>query len=86
MGRYAITDSPVEKARKAGPTGNGNWAGYDSVYTAISKACEKMAEDRYVWLSDIHVATMADLGSGHGERMKNRLCWLIVNGYVEQQG
>ena len=69
-------DSPVERARKEGPCGDGNWPGYAVVYRNISKAAEKMGMDRHMRCSEIHVATMADLGSGHEERMKYRQMWL----------
>lgn len=80
--QYRLEDSPVEKARKDGPRGNGDWPVFDSVYTKISQACEKMAREPYVHLSDIHVETMADLGSGHEERMKYRLSWLRSYGWL----
>lgn len=69
-------DSPVERERKAGPCGDGNWPGFSAVYAKISAAAEKMARAPHVHLYADHVATMADLGSGHEERMKYRLHWL----------
>jgi hypothetical protein len=42
-----------------------------------------MARQRYVYLSDDHVQTMADLGSGCEERMKSRLWWLRTYGYID---
>lgn len=75
-------DSPVEEARKAGPCGDGNWPGYSEVYRRIAAACDKMAVTPYLHLSDIHVDTMADLGSGHEERMKSRQMWLREYGYI----
>ena len=77
-----LKDSPVEKARKAGPLGNGNWAGFDAVYTKISEACRKMALNPDCHLNQNHVDTMADLGSGHEERMKWRLHWLREYGWL----
>jgi hypothetical protein len=77
-----LKDSPVETALKAGPRGDGNWPGYADVYAKISAACDAMGRDRYKRCSDIHVETMADLGSGHEERMKYRLHWLRTYGYV----
>jgi hypothetical protein len=76
-------DSPVEVARKSGPCGNGDWAGFDSVYRRISQACDKMGAGPHTRLSDSHVQTMADLGSGHEERMKYRLHWLITYGWIK---
>lgn len=74
--------SPVEQARLAGPLGDGNWPGFDSVYTQISTACEKMGRNKQIHLSDDHVETMADLGSGHEERMKWRLHWLRIYNWI----
>lgn len=34
------------------------------------------------YLSQDHVDSMADLGSGHEERMKHRLHWLRTYGYL----
>ena len=75
-------DDPVEQARKAGPQGNGEWPGFDYVYRKITEACEAMAQQRYVYLSNEHIETMADLGSGHEERMKCRLMWLRARDYI----
>lgn len=75
-------DSPVEQARKAGPQGNGDWPGFDMVYRKISEAADKMGKTKYVRLSQEHVDTMADLGSGHEERMKHRLHWLRTYGWL----
>ncbi len=75
-----MRDSPVETARKAGPCGNGEWPGFAAVYAKIAAACQRMAKRCY--LSDDHVQTMADLGSGHEERMKWRLHWLRTYGYL----
>lgn len=78
-----LEDSPTTKARKAGQLGDGNWPGFDDVYIKISQACEEMAKDHYVHLSENHVETMADLGSGHEERMKYRLAWLRTYGWIK---
>jgi hypothetical protein len=71
-----ITDSPVEKRRKEIENGNGDWSGYDYVYSKIQEGCHKMAKTKYVYLSDDHIDSMADLGSGNEERMKYRLAWM----------
>ncbi len=76
------SDSPVEQARKAGPCGNGDWAGYSHVYANIAKGAEKMAQNPYRRCSEDHVQAMADLGSGHEERMKARQMWLREYGYI----
>lgn len=78
-----MPESPVETARKAGPCGDGQWRGYSYVYKRLAEGAEAMARRPYVRLSDDHVQTMADLGSGHEERMKWRLWWLRTYGYVE---
>ena len=75
-------DSPVEQARKAGPLGDGNWPGWESVYQKIWEAANKMGMTKYVYLSQEHIDTMADLGSGHEERMKYRLNWLRMYGWL----
>ena len=76
-------DSPVEVQRKAGPRGNGDWPGFDAVYTKISEAAGNMGRTRHAHLSEEHIDTMADLGSGHEERMKARLVWLHTYGWVK---
>lgn len=73
-------DSPVEAARKAGPRGDGKWPGFGHVYAKIAQGCEKMGQ--HSWLSDDHIQSMADLGSGHEERMKYRLHWLRTYGWI----
>jgi hypothetical protein len=76
-------DSPTEIARKSGLCGDGNWPGFDSVYNRISSACDRMAQSKSTYLSELHVETMGDLGSGHEERMKYRLHWLITYGWIK---
>lgn len=78
-----MPDSPVEQALKAGPRGNGEWSGFSAVFRMIAQGAEAMARREYVYLSQDHVDTMADLGSGHEERMKARLHWLRMYGYIE---
>lgn len=74
-------DSPVEQIRKAGPTGNGDWPGFDAVYSRIAAVCEKLSRSQH--LSELHEETMAILGSGHEERMKAHLEWLRMYGWIE---
>ena len=78
----ASPDSPVMVALRAGPRGEGNWPGFAHVYRNIALGAQRMAETRYVYLSQDHVETMADLGSGHEERMKWRQMWLREFGYL----
>jgi hypothetical protein len=77
-----MLDSPVEQARKAGPLGDGNWTAFDPVYTQIQPGCHKMAQNRNVHLSQDHVDSMADLASGHKERMKARLHWMYTYNWI----
>ena len=76
-----MKESPVQTALKAGPRGNGDWPGFAAVYRKISDAADKMGRSPQR-LGQDHVDTMADLGSGHEERMKYRLQWLRVYGWV----
>lgn len=78
-----VPDDPVTQALKAGPRGNADWPGYAAVYAKIAAGAEAMARKKYVYLSQDHVDTMADLGSGHEERMKSRLWWLREYGYIQ---
>ena len=75
-----VKDSPVEIALKAGPRGDGNWPGFDAVYSKISASCLLMGPKLH--RNDYHVETMADLGSGHEERMKYRLALLRTYGWI----
>jgi hypothetical protein len=75
-------DSPVEQERKSDPCGNGNWPGFESVWDRIQIGCHKMARAKYMYLSQDHVESMADLGSGHEERMKARLHWMYTYGWI----
>jgi hypothetical protein len=79
-----MPDSPVDEALRAGPRGKGDWPGFPEVYRKIAAGAEAMARKKYVYLSDDHVQTMADLGSGHEERMKSRLWWLREYGYLRE--
>ncbi len=78
----AAADSPVEQLRKAGPCGNADWPAFPSVYSRISAACDKMGASPHTRLNDFHVESMADLGSGHEERMKYRLQLLYAYGWL----
>lgn len=79
-----IQDSPTEQARKAGPCGN--WEGPEArlCYRRIARGCERMGRTKYVHLSHEHVQSMADLGSGHEERMKHRLHWMLTYGWITE--
>lgn len=77
-----LQDNPIEQARKAGLRGNGNWKGFNSVYTRIARGCEKMSQSKRIHLSEDHINSMADLGSGHEERMKWRLHWMYMYKWI----
>ena len=77
-----LCDSPVTRRLKDGARGNGDWLGFDHVYQNLAAACEKMAQSQSYYLSDAHVDTMADLGSGNEERMKYRQMWLREYGWL----
>ena len=77
-----LPESPVQTALKAGPRGNGEWPGFSHVYRAISQACDRMGLTPGVARNEFHVMSMADLGSGHEERMKARLQLLRVYGWA----
>jgi hypothetical protein len=70
--------SPTDIALRSGPRGNGLWPGFSTVYSRISRGAEYLG--RTAHLSDDHIDTMADLGSGHEERMKARVLWLLQKG------
>lgn len=74
--------SPVEQARLAGPCGAGDWPGFGQVYFNIARGAEAMARNSRIHLSEDHVQTMGDLGSGHEERMKARQFWLRDYGWL----
>lgn len=80
-----ILPTPVEEALKNGPRGNGNWPGFDVVYRRIARGCQKMAQNKSTYLSQDHIDAMADLGSGHEERMKARLHWMYMYNYTHPE-
>ena len=67
---YKNEDSPSEQLRKELPRGAGNWPGYDIVYGNLQKGAFSLAQGQYTYLSDLHIKTMAVLGTGHEETMK----------------
>ena len=77
-----IQDSPVDVALHEGPRDTSDWPGYKHVWNRVQEGCQKMAEAPHVHLSQDHVDAMADLGSGHEERMKGRMHWMIDRGYL----
>ena len=81
--RQILGDSPVQTALLNGPRGNGDWPGWPEVYDRINSACYLMGLDPNVRCSEDHVESMADLGSGHEERMKYRQMWLRQYGWIK---
>ena len=77
-----LPDSPVEQRLKELPRGNGDWNGFPAMYALIAKACQEMAKQPYMYLSDEHVNAMAVLGCGHEETMKYELGRLRMRGFV----
>jgi len=77
-----MKDSPVEELRKTLPKGDCEWAGYDHVWKNLQKAAHKMAQTRYVYLSEDHVWIMACMGTGHEETMKYAQMWAMTYGWV----
>ena len=77
-----ISPSPIDIALMAGPRGKGDWQGWDTVYSNIARAAEAMGRSNHAHLSQDHIETMADLGSGHEERMKARQFWLRDKGWI----
>jgi hypothetical protein len=76
------SESPVQQELKAGPRGDGNWPGFEAAYRAISEACDRMGLAPSIRCGELHVSSMADLGSGHEERMKHRLHFLRIYGWA----
>jgi hypothetical protein len=79
----AITfkDSPVEQLRKELPRGNGEWPGFESVYSRISKAANAMGLSN-ICGNQFHVETMAIMGSGDESTMKAHLHLLYIYGWL----
>jgi len=76
-----ITESPVERAMRAGERGDATWPGFDEVYIAIRRAADAMGASK-ARLSPEHIETMAALGSGHQGRMIARVAWLRLHGWI----
>lgn len=76
-------DNPVDEVRKDLPKGNGDWPGFDSVYTRLQRAAEHLAKGTYTHLGADHVTTMAIMGCGDEETMKGWLHVCLVNHWTE---
>lgn len=79
-----IADSLTEKRRKELP--RGEWIdcrASAAVYRKLSHSATKMGMDKYMRLSDLHVETMAVMGTGHEETMKNHLHLLRMYGWLD---
>ena len=77
-----MKDSPVEQLRKTLPQGDGQWAGFDHVYTQLQKAANHLAQGAYTRCSEDHVEVMATMGSGHEETMKGLMHKARVYGWL----
>lgn len=64
------------------PKGCGEWPGYNTVYRRLATACERMAQTKYIYLSDEHARAMAILGCGHEETMKAEQARLAMRGFL----
>ena len=82
MKRNEIKDSPVEIERKKMKRGNADWPGFDSVYSKLMEAAEKMSNSTYVHLGKNHVRIMAAAGSGNEEEMKSALEWCRLHDWI----
>ncbi len=85
-GRCTPVESPVDTVRKTLPKGDGNWPGYDVVCARLQAAAHKIAQERYLYLSDEHVTLMAIMGCGHEETMKAEVHRLIGRGFILEKG
>jgi hypothetical protein len=70
-------DNPIEQLRKELPRGAGDWPGEAIVYRRLAHIAEQMGRNRYQHLSDLHIKTMAVMGTGHEETMKAHLHLLV---------
>jgi len=68
--RDIMQDSPVEELRKTLPRGNAQWPAFGDVWSNLQRAAIAMSLSRQHYLSDLHVRTMAVMGTGHEEAMK----------------
>jgi hypothetical protein len=78
-----INDSPVEEERKLMPRGDGNWPGYNYVYSKLQEAAEFLARDGYTRIGYDHVRIMAAMGSGHEETMKGLMGLAMAYGWCK---
>lgn len=76
-----IMDNPTEERRKELPRGKADWAGFEAVYVKLSEAAQDMS--MYCHLSDIHIETMAIMGTGHEETMKHHQFVLRSRGLIK---
>ena len=76
-------DSPVENVRKTLPQGDCEWKGAESVTNKLQYAAHEMAKQPHHLRSDIHVKTMAVIGCGDEETMKDHLIWLNTYGWLK---
>jgi len=76
-------DDPITQRLNDGPRGKADWPGWSEVYDMLSRASKAMGDSPHVRMSDAHIDVMADMVSGHEERMKYRLMWLRTYGWIK---
>ena len=76
-------DSPVETLRKQLPQGTGEWPGYGQVYRNLADAADAMGQEPYKRCGELHVQTMAVMGTGHEETMKAQQMLLRSYGWIK---
>lgn len=74
--------SPVDSRRMELPKGDGNWPGFDHVYSKLQEAAHRIAEDPRLLCSSEHIEIMAILGCGHEETMKAELARCYSRGWI----
>ena len=74
---HLVGESPVDQVRKQLPHGDGNWPGFDHVWSKLQSAAFKLSD--IANQSDDHIRTMAVLGCGDEETMKYWMGVCITN-------
>jgi hypothetical protein len=75
-------DSPTERRMKELPRGDGNWLGFNKVWSNIQQGCHAMAKVPYVYLSEEHINAMAVLGCGDETTMKYEQMRMRDRGWI----
>lgn len=74
-------DSPVEQLRKELPRGKADWPTFGHVWSNLQTAAIAMGQSNSR-LNDLHVRTMAVMGTGHEETMKAHQLLLRSYGWL----